>query len=118
MSDSPASFYSSFVTVFLVFVNAEHFWFCSKRKHGICQSLVASSFSYCLRAFPVRPNAIAQSVAQLQGILKEAHGLIKETDIDVVRDAGIIAAEQKVRHYEIATDGTLHAFTKTLGENK
>ena len=34
-----------------------------------------------------------------------------------MRDAGIIAAEQKVKHYEIATYGTLHAFTKTLGEN-
>ena len=45
-------------------------------------------------------------------------GLIKETDIGVVRNAGIIAAEQKVKHYEIATYGTLHAFAKTLGENK
>ena len=54
----------------------------------------------------------------MQGILKEADGLIKETDIGVVRDAGIIAAEQKVKHYEIATYGTLHAFAKTLGENK
>ena len=54
----------------------------------------------------------------MQGILKEADGLIKETDIGVVRDAGIIAAEQKVKHYEIATYGTLHAFAKTLGESK
>lgn len=54
----------------------------------------------------------------MQGILKEADGLINETDIGVVRDAGIIAAEQKVKHYEIATYGTLHAFAKTLGENK
>ena len=68
--------------------------------------------------FPVRPNAVAQSVAQLQGILQEVDGLIKETDIGVVRNAGIIAAEQKVKHYEIATYGTLHAFAKTLGENK
>lgn len=45
-------------------------------------------------------------------------GLIKETDIGVVRDAGIIAAEQKVKHYEIATYDTLRAFAKTLGENK
>ena len=35
-----------------------------------------------------------------------------------MRDAGIIAEEQKVKHYEIATYGTLHAFIKTLGENK
>ena len=60
----------------------------------------------------------AKKCDAMQGILKEADGLIKETDIGVVRDAGIIAAEQKVKHYEIATYGTLHAFAKTLGENK
>lgn len=60
----------------------------------------------------------AKKCDAIQGILKEADGLIKETDIGVVRDAGIIAAEQKVKHYEIATYGTLHAFAKTLGENK
>jgi ferritin-like metal-binding protein YciE len=60
----------------------------------------------------------AKKCDAMQGILKEADGLIKETDIGAVRDAGIIAAEQKVKHYEIATYGTLHAFAKTLGENK
>jgi ferritin-like metal-binding protein YciE len=54
----------------------------------------------------------------MQGILKETNGLIRETDIGMVRDAGIIAADQKVKHYEIATYGTLHAFAKTLGEDK
>ncbi|MNG30762.1 hypothetical protein D3C84_1164420 [compost metagenome] len=34
-----------------------------------------------------------------------------------VRDAGIIAASQKIEHYEIASYGTLCAFAKTLGEN-
>lgn len=54
----------------------------------------------------------------MQGILKETNGLIRDTDLGIVRDAGIIAADQKVKHYEIATYGTLHAFAKTLGENK
>jgi ferritin-like metal-binding protein YciE len=35
-----------------------------------------------------------------------------------VRDAGIIAASQKVEHYEIATYGTLAAFAKVLKEDK
>ena len=35
-----------------------------------------------------------------------------------MRDAGIIAASQKVEHYEIATYGTLAAFAKVLGEKK
>lgn len=64
----------------------------------------------------VKPTA--KKCDAMEGILKEADGLIKETDIGAVRDAGIIAAEQKVKHYEIATYGTLHAFAKTLGENK
>jgi ferritin-like metal-binding protein YciE len=35
-----------------------------------------------------------------------------------VRDAGIIASEQKMKHYQIATYGTLHAFAQTLGEEQ
>ncbi|HEX9152704.1 MAG TPA: ferritin-like domain-containing protein, partial [Flavobacterium sp.] len=63
-------------------------------------------------------NPTAKKCDAMQGILKEADGLIKETDIGMVRDAGLIAADQKVKHYEIATYGTLHAFAKTLGEDK
>ena len=40
------------------------------------------------------------------------------TQMGVVRDAGLIAAGQKVKHYEIASYGTLHAYAKTLGEEK
>ncbi len=61
---------------------------------------------------------IAKKCDAMQGILKETNSLIRETDIGKVRDAGIIAADQKVKHYEIASYGTLHAFAKTLGENK
>lgn len=61
---------------------------------------------------------VAKKCDAMQGILKETNDLIRETDVGMVRDAGIIAADQKVKHYEIATYGTLHAFAKTLGENK
>ncbi|MGE8425236.1 MAG: ferritin-like domain-containing protein, partial [Sphingobacterium siyangense] len=40
--------------------------------------------------------------------------LMKETEVGSVRDAAIIAAAQKVEHYEIATYGTLAAFAKVL----
>jgi ferritin-like metal-binding protein YciE len=33
-------------------------------------------------------------------------------------DACLIAAEQKIKHYEIASYGTLHAYAKTIGEVK
>lgn len=54
----------------------------------------------------------------MEGILKENEENIKETKSGKVRDAGIIASVQKVKHYEISSYGTLHAFAKTLGENK
>ncbi len=50
----------------------------------------------------------------MAGILEEANSIIKETEEGAVRDAGIIAAAQKVEHYEIATYGTLAAFAKVL----
>ncbi|WP_366187417.1 ferritin-like domain-containing protein [Flavobacterium ovatum] len=52
----------------------------------------------------------------MSGIVKETNELLKTTDIGTVRDAGIISSEQKMKHYEIATYGTLCAFANTLGE--
>jgi ferritin-like metal-binding protein YciE len=43
-------------------------------------------------------------------------GLIKEAK-SPVRYAGIISADQKMEHYEIATYRTLVAFATTLGED-
>ena len=63
-------------------------------------------------------KASAKKCDAMEGIIKESDDMINKTDIGVVRDAGIIASEQKVKHYEIATYGTLHAYAKTLGENK
>jgi ferritin-like metal-binding protein YciE len=54
----------------------------------------------------------------MEGLLKDGDGIMGETKKGAVRDAGIIAAGQKVKHYEIATYGTLHAYAKTLGEDK
>lgn len=53
----------------------------------------------------------------MAGLLKEGDSILEETVLGAVRDAGIIAASQKIEHYEIATYGTLVAFAKTLGEN-
>jgi Uncharacterized protein conserved in bacteria len=53
----------------------------------------------------------------LAGLLKEGDSILEQTEPGAVRDAGIIAASQKIEHYEIATYGTLSAFAKALGEN-
>ncbi|MFV8326109.1 ferritin-like domain-containing protein [Flavobacterium sp. ZS1P14] len=63
-------------------------------------------------------KAIGKKCDAMEGLLKEADGIMAETAIGVVRDAAIIAAAQKVEHYEIATYGTLRAYAVTLGENK
>ena len=52
----------------------------------------------------------------LEGLLKEGDEIIAETEEGAVRDAGIIAASQKIEHYEMATYGTLAAFAKTLNK--
>lgn len=53
----------------------------------------------------------------MAGLLKEGDSILEETAPGAVRDAGIIAASQKIEHYEIATYGTLAAFAKAIGEN-
>ena len=58
----------------------------------------------------------AKKCAAMEGLIKEAGEIMEATEEGVVRDAGIIAAGQKVEHYEIATYGTLCAFAKILGE--
>jgi ferritin-like metal-binding protein YciE len=54
----------------------------------------------------------------VEGLLKESDNVIDLTKKGSLRDAGIIAASQKLKHYEIASYGTLHAYAKTLGEDK
>lgn len=67
-------------------------------------------------AIDVKP--VAKKCDAMEGLIKEGEHIIEETEAGVVRDAGIIAAAQKVEHYEIATYGTLHAFALTLGEDR
>lgn len=52
----------------------------------------------------------------MDGLIKRK--VYERTEHGAVRDAGIIAASQKIEYYEIATYGTLVAFTKTLGEDE
>jgi ferritin-like metal-binding protein YciE len=61
-------------------------------------------------------KAKAKKCDAMEGLLKEGESILKETQTGAVRDAGIIAAAQKVEHYEIATYGTLAAFAKVLKE--
>lgn len=66
----------------------------------------------------VGEKAVAKKCDAMEGLIKEGEGILEETEPGAVRDAGIIAASQKIEHYEIATYGTLVAFAKTLGEEE
>ncbi|ANH80888.1 hypothetical protein A8C56_07765 [Niabella ginsenosidivorans] len=63
-------------------------------------------------------KAQAAKCDAMDGLLKEGDSILKETKPGAVRDAGIIAASQKVEHYEIATYGTLATFAVQLGHKE
>ena len=65
----------------------------------------------------VGEKAAAKKCDAMEGLIKEGESIMEETEKGPVRDAGIIAASQKIEHYEIATYGTLAAFASTLGED-
>jgi len=54
----------------------------------------------------------------MAGILDEGEGILEDTEPGPVRDAGIIAACQKVEHYEIASYGTMSSYAKLLGHKE
>ena len=60
-------------------------------------------------------KATAKKCLAMEGLIKEAEEIMEENDEGAMRDAGIIAAGQKVEHYEIATYGTLSTFAQILG---
>ncbi|WP_273855227.1 YciE/YciF ferroxidase family protein [Serratia liquefaciens] len=51
----------------------------------------------------------------MEGLVEEGQEVIDGIAPGAVRDAGLIAAAQKVEHYEIATYGTLCALAEILG---
>lgn len=53
-----------------------------------------------------------------KGLIKEAENLLDELEDEEVCDAALIAAAQKIEHYEMATYGTLCAFALRLGHNE
>lgn len=51
----------------------------------------------------------------MEGLIEEGQEVIDGIDKGPVRDAGLIAAAQKVEHYEIAAYGTLCTLAELLG---
>jgi ferritin-like metal-binding protein YciE len=54
----------------------------------------------------------------MQGLITEGDELIKEKADPAVRDAGLIAAAQRVEHYEMAAYGTVRTYAQQLGQQR
>ncbi len=59
-------------------------------------------------------DAEGEKCKAMKGLIAEGEALIK----DEAGDAALIAAAQKVEHYEIATYGTLRTWAEILGESE
>jgi ferritin-like metal-binding protein YciE len=51
----------------------------------------------------------------MAGLVEEAEGVMEDTEDDDVLDAALIAAAQKVEHYEISGYGTARTYAEMLG---
>ena len=52
----------------------------------------------------------------MKGVLEEGSEVIQEIEKGSIRDAGLIAAAQKVEHYEIAGYGSVRSWAELLGK--
>ena len=54
----------------------------------------------------------------MKGVLAEGAEVIEDVEKGSIRDAGLIAAAQRVEHYEMAGYGSVRAFAKLLGKQE
>jgi ferritin-like metal-binding protein YciE len=65
-----------------------------------------------------RESTRAPKCEGMEGLLKEGDKIISEAKEDDVRDAGLIAAAQRVEHYEIAGYGCARTYAQLLRDTK
>ena len=51
----------------------------------------------------------------MQGLIEEGQGIVEEFELSTARDAALIAAAQRVEHYEISAYGSAKALAESLG---
>jgi len=59
-----------------------------------------------------------QTCKGMEGLIKEGSEMIKMRGEPAAIDAGLIAAAQRVEHYEIAGYGCVHTYAQQLGEQQ
>lgn len=55
--------------------------------------------------------------AGMAGLIEEAEGVMKDAGTEAVRDSALVAAAQRIEHYEMAGYGTARAFAQKLGKH-
>jgi ferritin-like metal-binding protein YciE len=63
-------------------------------------------------------NTRGKKCRAMEGLIEEGAELMKENADPEVMDAGLIAAAQKVEHYEIASYGTVRTYAQLMGQGK
>jgi ferritin-like metal-binding protein YciE len=66
----------------------------------------------------VTGNTRGKKCRAMEGLIEEGAELMKENADPEVMDAGLIAAAQKVEHYEIASYGTVRTYAQLMGQGK
>lgn len=61
-------------------------------------------------------KAMAKKCEAMEGLIQEGEEAIKNHDEGHARDAALIAAAQKIEHYEISAYGTLRTMATVLGK--
>lgn len=56
-----------------------------------------------------------QTCDAMKGLIEEGEDMISSIDKSPLRDAGLIAAANRVEHYEIAAYGSARSFAQTIG---
>src|ERR1700744_6037993 len=63
----------------------------------------------------VEKKLTGKTCVGMQGVLEEGSEVLEDTEKGVVRDAALIAAAQRVEHYEMAGYGAARDFARLLG---
>ncbi|MGA2882811.1 MAG: ferritin-like domain-containing protein [Bryobacteraceae bacterium] len=60
-------------------------------------------------------NPNSHTCDAMKGLISEGEDVVSDIDESPLRDAGLIAAANRVEHYEIAAYGSARTFAQTLG---
>jgi ferritin-like metal-binding protein YciE len=63
----------------------------------------------------LKMKAKGQTCPAMQGLIEEGEEVVSSIEASPVRDAGLIAAANRVEHYEIAAYGSARSFAEVLG---